>query len=157
MPTGSPSAPPARSRDGGRGAWVAPGVLTLPGTWPVLLRERGPGPRGERAAILAEDTTGARVGRAEYARVYGPRAVLAVDVEDRFWPLGLPEALVASLCGLAARHGISTLLARVGERDAALNPHGDVVALGRDAGAGESIASHGGVLRISRLCGSQSA
>ncbi|MEA2195193.1 MAG: hypothetical protein QOG42_1627, partial [Solirubrobacteraceae bacterium] len=76
--------------------------------------------RGERAAIVAADATGRSVGHAAYERVYGPRAVLTLDVEDDYWPLGLPEALLFDLCRHAAGGGIAILIARVREPDARL-------------------------------------
>ena len=74
----------------------------------------------ERAEIVAEDLDGRVLGRAGYARVYGPRAVVTLEVADGLWRGGLPEALLASLCRRAARAGISTLLARVGPRETQL-------------------------------------
>ena len=69
-------------------------------------------PRGDRAAIVAADASGRAVGRAAYARVYGPRADIALDVDARWWHGGLPEVLLLSLRDLAAARGITTLLAR---------------------------------------------
>jgi GNAT superfamily N-acetyltransferase len=71
----------------------------------------------ERAAIAARDADGRAVGGASYARVYGPRAQLELDVDDAFWHRGLPEALLASACARAAAAGISTFLARVPSSD----------------------------------------
>lgn len=69
--------------------------------------------RDERAAIVAMDAAGVTVGRAAYARVYGPRATLEIEVDDGYWHRGLPELLLAGLCLRAARFGVSVLLARV--------------------------------------------
>ena len=74
----------------------------------------------ERAEITAEDADGRTVGRVAYVRVYGPRAEVALMVDDRFWHRGLPQALLARMCARAARLGISTFLARVRASDVRL-------------------------------------
>lgn len=85
---------------------------------PVWLRSTGPATDcDERAELLAEDAGGRAVGRVAYRRVYGPRAVLTLEVDDELWPLGLPEALIAGVGPLAATGGISTLLVRIPESD----------------------------------------
>lgn len=74
----------------------------------------------DRVEIAADDGQGHRVGRAAYARVYGPRANVAFEVDDAFWHRGLPEVLLGSLRVRAARRGISMLLARVSASDVRL-------------------------------------
>jgi GNAT superfamily N-acetyltransferase len=67
---------------------------------------------GERVAVVAE-VDGRICGNASYVRVYGPRAVLLMDVDDAFWQHGLPGALLIALCARATRLGIATFLVRV--------------------------------------------
>jgi GNAT superfamily N-acetyltransferase len=67
---------------------------------------------GDRATIVAE-VDGSICGNASYVRVYGPRAVLLIDVDDAFWQHGLPGALLTALCARATRLGIATFLVRV--------------------------------------------
>jgi GNAT superfamily N-acetyltransferase len=74
----------------------------------------------ERAEIAAEDADGRTVGRVVYARVYGPRAEVALKVDDGFWHRGLPEALLERICARAACLGISTFLVRVRASDVRL-------------------------------------
>jgi acetyltransferase (GNAT) family protein len=69
-------------------------------------------PDDERAAIVAE-VDGRVCGHASYVRVYGPRAVLLIDVDDAFWRHGLPGALLVALGVRATRLGIATFLVRV--------------------------------------------
>jgi CBS domain-containing protein len=73
----------------------------------------------EHAAIVAEaeDRT---VGRAAYSRVYGPRALLTLDVDEAFWHCGLRELLLARLCARAACVAIWTFVIRVGASDVRL-------------------------------------
>ena len=95
----------------------------------VGLAVRGLDTAGEWARILAADAAGRVVGRAAYARVYGPRAELTLVVEDAYWDRGLADALLTALRAHAAEHGIATLLVRVRPSDVRL------VALLRRAGA----------------------
>ena len=74
----------------------------------------------ERAEIVACDESGATVGRAAYARVYGPRAVLSLEIDDAYEDGGLVEHLLDELCRHGQRFGISVLLARVPASDVAL-------------------------------------
>ena len=74
----------------------------------------------ERVEITAEDADGRMVGRVAYARVYGPRAEVALKVDDGFWHRGLPQALLERMCARAACLGISTFLARVRASDVRL-------------------------------------
>ena len=67
----------------------------------------------ERAEIVAEDACGLVVGRAAYARVYGPRAALTLEVGEPTWQHGLPAALLGRLGARAAAGGIATFLIRV--------------------------------------------
>lgn len=117
MPTEQPS---ARSHSLNAVASTLGLRLRLRDGAPLMLRVLALAPRGERVVIVAEDATGEAIGRAEYVRVYGPRAVLTLKVDEPFWCLRLPEALLSNLCRVAADHGISTLLARVREPDARL-------------------------------------
>jgi len=73
----------------------------------------------ERATITAQ-AEGHIAGKVSYERVYGPRAVLWIDVEDAFWHRGLPELLLTALCARAARLGIATFLMRVCASDVRL-------------------------------------
>jgi CBS domain-containing protein len=73
----------------------------------------------EHAAIVAE-ADGGTVGRAAYSRVYGPRALLTLDVDEAFWHRGLRELLLARLCARAACAGISTLVIRARASDVRL-------------------------------------
>jgi GNAT superfamily N-acetyltransferase len=77
-------------------------------------------PGDERAEIAAVDADGRIVGRVTYARVYGPRAEVALDVDAAFWHLGLPRALLDRSRDRAACLGISTFLARVPASDVRL-------------------------------------
>jgi CBS domain-containing protein len=73
----------------------------------------------EHAAIFA--AAGARtVGRASYARLYGPRAEVTLEIDDDFWHRGLPELLLARLCAGAADAGISTFVIRARASDVLL-------------------------------------
>lgn len=72
---------------------------------------------GDRAQVVALDAAGRAIGRVAYARVYGPRAVLTIDVDDAYWHRGLPEALLAELCSHACNLGISSFLAHVARAD----------------------------------------
>lgn len=83
----------------------------------VTLQLRELEARGDRAAVLAEDAGGHVLGHACYRRVYGPRAQLTIGVDDRLWPSRLPGVLVASICAVAAGHGISTLLLSAADSD----------------------------------------
>lgn len=73
----------------------------------------------EHAAIVAE-ADGRTVGRAAYSRVYGPRALLTLDVDEAFWHRGVRELLLARLCARAACAGISTFVIRVRASDVRL-------------------------------------
>lgn len=68
---------------------------------------------GERQEIAALDPHGRRVGVTTYERVYGPRAVVTLAVDDDYWHRGLPEALLTRLSACAALYGISTFIVRV--------------------------------------------
>ena len=72
---------------------------------------------GDGATLVAQDAAGRTLGRAAYARLYGPRAELSLDVDAAFWHRGLPALLVDGACASAARFGISTFLARVPAAD----------------------------------------
>jgi GNAT superfamily N-acetyltransferase len=92
--------------------------LALPDGAAVRLRHAGlESPRGEGESIIASDARGDVVGRVSYARVYGPRALVRIEVDDAYWHLGLPGALLARLCAAAAHAGISTFLVRVPASD----------------------------------------
>jgi GNAT superfamily N-acetyltransferase len=73
----------------------------------------GASPAGDEDEIAARDADGRALGRVAYRRVYGPRAVLALEVDDALWHRGLPAALLAAACDRAAAHGSSTFLVRV--------------------------------------------
>jgi CBS domain-containing protein/GNAT superfamily N-acetyltransferase len=72
---------------------------------------------GDDATITARDDAGRVVGRVASARVYGPRATVTLDVDAGYRHRGLAEALLASLCLVAAGRGISRLLIRVPATD----------------------------------------
>jgi hypothetical protein len=81
---------------------------------PVWLTSTEPAGAGdERAEIVATGVDARVIGRVAYRRVYGPRAVLTLAVDDELSPLGLPEALIASAGLAAAAGGISTFMIRV--------------------------------------------
>lgn len=80
----------------------------------TIARDRGAAiPESERAEIEAVDADGRPAGRLTYARVYGPRAEVSLEVDDAFWHRGLSEALLDRSCRQAACLGISTFLACV--------------------------------------------
>jgi hypothetical protein len=81
---------------------------------------RSGGGAGEPGAVAAEDRSGRRVAYGAYTPVYGPRAVLELDVDAAYWHGGLPELVLASLCADAAGRGIATFLARVAASDVRL-------------------------------------
>jgi GNAT superfamily N-acetyltransferase len=72
------------------------------------------------AEMQAIDADGRTVGRLVYARVYGPRAQVALGVDDTLWHRGLPQALLERGCRRAAPLGISTFLMRVRAADVRL-------------------------------------
>jgi hypothetical protein len=84
----------------------------------VTLRTSEAGTAGDERATISAQAEGRTVGAVSYARVYGPRAVLTIELEDGFWHRGLPELLLTALCARAAQLGIATFLMRV--------PAGDV-------------------------------
>ena len=57
------------------------------------------------------------MGRAEYSSIYGPRAVVTIEIDEAYWHRGLAEVMLASLCVAAARAGISTFLLRADAAD----------------------------------------
>ena len=75
------------------------------------------GVRDERAEVVADAIARPGVGRAAYRRVYGPRAVLTVALDEELWPAGLATALIAAIGAIAAAAGISTFLLRVSPTD----------------------------------------
>jgi GNAT superfamily N-acetyltransferase len=84
-------------------------------------RDRGGTVAGDEGAeIAAIDADGRTVGRLLYARVYGPRAQVELEIDDAFWHRGLPQALLARICARAACIGISTFLVRVRAADVRL-------------------------------------
>jgi hypothetical protein len=88
--------------------------LTLRDGTTVWLRDAAPGSAcDERAELFAEESRGLVVGRAAYARVYGPRAALSLCVADAYWQPGLAAALLCILGQRAGAGGISTFMIRV--------------------------------------------
>jgi hypothetical protein len=81
---------------------------------------RDPTIAGDERATITAQAEGHIAGKVSYTRVYGPRAVLCIEVEDAFWHRGLPELLLTALCARAARLGIATFLMRVGAADVRL-------------------------------------
>lgn len=79
---------------------------------PAWLRAWADAP-GEHAEIVADDAGGRVVGRAEYRRVYGPRAALTLMVDDKLLCAGLAEAMIGTISSIAAAAAISKLLMRV--------------------------------------------
>lgn len=67
----------------------------------------------ERVVLIADDGRGRVIGRASFSRVYGPRAVLELEVDAALSHLGLPAMLVERLCARAGRAGVTTFVARV--------------------------------------------
>jgi len=96
-----------------------PGVpLRLRDGTPVWLRSTELAhARDECAEIVADLAERRVIGRVSYRRVYGPRAVLTLAVDDRYWPLGLSEALIGSIGPLATAAGISKFLIRIPASD----------------------------------------
>lgn len=114
----SPEAPGARATSPGRALRLRDGSV-------VALRLAAPDSDAlacteERAELVALDAGGAVAGRAAYARVYGPRAVLSLEIDDTYAHRGLTELLLDELCRHAQRFGISALLARVPASDVTL-------------------------------------
>ncbi len=113
MASGTPSAPdpapalaPQRLGDGRSVR------LRLGDGRPVWLRACVDKP-DEDAEIVAADADGRVVGRAGYRRVYGPRAVLTLTVDDELLSAGLAETMIATISSIAAAADISKLLMRV--------------------------------------------
>jgi GNAT superfamily N-acetyltransferase len=76
--------------------------------------DMGPGHAfDDRVVLIADDGCGRMIGRAAFGRVYGPRAVLELEVDPALWHFGLPAILLERLCARAARAGIVALIARV--------------------------------------------
>jgi GNAT superfamily N-acetyltransferase len=75
---------------------------------------------GQHEEIAALDPHARRVGVTTYERVYGPRALVTLAVDDEYWHRGLPEALLTRLCASAATFGISTFIVRVQASDVRL-------------------------------------
>lgn len=73
-------------------------------------------PEDERIAVVAR-VGGQVAGEASYQRIYGPRAVLSLDVDEAFWHLGTPQRLIAALGEQASLLGIATFLIRVRASD----------------------------------------
>jgi GNAT superfamily N-acetyltransferase len=92
-------------------------VLLLDGTTARLSAidlDLGPGTAfDDHVALIADDACGRMIGRATFQRVYGPRAVLDLEVEPALWHFGLPALLLEHLCARAARAGIVVFIARV--------------------------------------------
>lgn len=85
------------------------------------MRVRAAGPDSdERAELAARDGGGRVAGRAAYTRVYGPRAILGIEIDDDYAHRELAEALLGELRLHAERFGISILLARLPASDVAL-------------------------------------
>lgn len=143
MSTASPPTPSPAAVAAGSAA-----TLVLGDGSSVRLAVRGLDSAGEWARILAADAAGLVVGRAAYARVYGPRAELTLVVDDAYWDRGLADGLLTALRARAAEHGVATLLVRVRPSDVRL------LALLRRAGAIGETASGGrvDVQLPTRLC-----
>lgn len=113
MASGTPSAPdPAPALVPPEAAERARVALRLSDGRPAWLRACANRP-DEHAEIVAADADGRVVGRAEYRRVYGPRAVLTLTVDDELRCPGLAGAMIAAIASIAAAAEISTLLMRV--------------------------------------------
>jgi hypothetical protein len=97
------------------GAAVAavPARLRLRDGTPVTLQTSDAAIGGDDRATIAAQAEDHIAGEVSYARVYGPRAMLWIEVEDAFWHRGLPELLLTELCSRAAQLGIATFLVRV--------------------------------------------
>lgn len=93
-------------------------VLRLRDGTPVWLHASDPADaHGERAEIVALGRDGCDLGRVGYRRIYGPRAVLTLAVDDESSSRGLAEALIAAVAATAAGAGIATLMIRVAASD----------------------------------------
>ena len=76
--------------------------------------DMGPGNAfDDRVAVIADDARGRMIGHASFERVYGPRAVVELEVDPVLWHFGLPAILLEHLCARAARAGITVFIARV--------------------------------------------
>ena len=76
--------------------------------------DMGPGNAfDDRVAVIADDARRRVIGRASFQRVYGPRAVVELEVDPALWHLGLPAILLERLCARAACAGIALFVARV--------------------------------------------
>ena len=73
--------------------------------------------RDEGLQLTAFDAAGRVVGLVMYAHTYGPRAKVAIDIEEDHWHRGLPTALLARLCEAAQRFGVSMFLVRTHASD----------------------------------------
>jgi hypothetical protein len=110
-------APAATTPDHGAAA-AGPVWALLPDGTAVRLSaidlDLGPGHAfDDHVAVIADDGRGRVIGRAAFRRVYGPRAVFALEVGPEVWHLGLPAILVEQLCERAAQAGIAAFIARV--------------------------------------------
>jgi len=92
---------------------AAPARLRLRDGTAVTLHASDPAIAGDARATITGQADGHAAGVVSYARVYGPRAVLWIEVEDAFWHRGLPERLLTALGSRAEQVGIATFLMRV--------------------------------------------
>jgi acetate---CoA ligase (ADP-forming) len=67
----------------------------------------------DHIGLIALDASGAIIGHAACARLYGPRGEVAVEVHERHRHLGLASLLLRRLACEAQRGGIRTLVAEV--------------------------------------------
>ena len=104
VPEPAPAAPGGGRAHGADGAMIELRTIEL-GRHPALAED-------ERIAVVAQ-VGGHVAGEASYQRIYGPRAVLSLDVDDALWHHGTPQLLIAALAERASLLGIATFLMRV--------------------------------------------
>lgn len=75
------------------------------------------GRAGHEGATVVAEVDGRPASRVSYTRVYGPRAVLSIEVDAAFGHRGLPELLLGPLGAYAAQAGITTFLMRLPASD----------------------------------------
>jgi L-amino acid N-acyltransferase YncA len=80
----------------------------------------------DQLGLVALNAESHVVGHAAYARMYGPRAEVAVEVADDMHHVGLGTRLVTSMAQVAEQHGIAHFVAEV------LPENGEMLAVFRD-------------------------
>lgn len=107
------SAPAPAARGGDRAHGDDGGTIELRA---IELARHPALPEDEHIAVVAQ-VGGHVAGQASYQRIYGPRAMLSLDVDDAFWRHGTPQLLIAALAERASLLGIGTFRMRVRASD----------------------------------------